>query len=241
MIQYELKQVLQMLQISCSTYKNKKAEILDYLSFYWDYDIIPGYSNRPTVFQVVEEKHPLEPYPKYQRISDKIFEKILFPIIAEDPLQTPANLARIVYLKPLPPELTISQVTFERHTRKLMKLWFGDGKENFKGTEGHLGRKIWVTLVRTETGSYYQKMTEEQTEDFLAMCHVDDRETMEAISLALNDPTFGEVQLRQVNKLIGKYLLDTYIEARQKYNEKYGGYPLCVREKILDEKQGATS
>ncbi len=169
---------------------------------------------------------------------DKAFEDAILEIISEQPLNTAANMTRII--KDDWPEVTCfgyTDKTLYEYVRQRTRKWFGraigdngsfDDVEDMNMRKGYIARKVWCKL---DAGyNIYKEMPQEQVDDFISMVKKHIREAENDDINLMADKDAGTISDEEYSKMSSSLRYDRYVAAKQEFKEKYGYYPIKVPE-----------
>ena len=208
-----------------STWTHKKNELLDNFSLYYDYKV--EYEGRHTNYRIVRKiadyQKPLRK--KDKRVRDSAYESEIVEVIENDPVQTAANVARIIQKHPAIETFNHADSTVYEYTRVRMRLMFGKAIDE-GGTVGKIMDKVWCRLdAKTNT---YIPLADD---DVKAFCDIfsQKREDIQEIELdILNDFHIGLITEKELGQQIREVGLGSYLEARRDFFCQYGYYPIKV-------------
>ena len=176
-------------------------------------------------------------------IRDEAFEAAILEIISEMPLNTAANVTRIILEDwPEVTSLGYTKGTIYEYVRVRMRKWFGsaigdngsfEDLEDMNMRKGYIERKVWCRL--DSVINVYIPMPEEQIDEFIELVQKHLKEIKKQEVKILADRDAGTITREECNEALGDLSFEKYTAAKREFHAKYDYYPICVPEYKLYE------
>ena len=238
------KELIQKIGISEGTWKSNKKDILLAIADCCEYEV--EYKGRATIYHFLSDgeydyKRKTRAVTVDAAARDKAFEDAIVETISEQPLNTAANVARI--LKSEWHEVTdlgYTDGTIYEYTRVRMRKWFGksvndngtfEDMEDMNMRKGYINDTVWCKLDLEN--NVYIPMSEAEIDDFIKMV----KDNLKAIQkeeinlLASFDA--GTITQDEYRTLSGDLRYEKYTAAKNEFRAKYGYFPIKVPEYVL--------
>lgn len=204
-------EVQKMLKISRDTWKKRYDDILEYLSLYWDYEIIT--KGRSNYFNVKEEYGELEPLPRKTKTKEikEFYKEETDKIVKYNPWNSGSNIARQI----IATENKYDHVegTAANYVRPVLK-------------EGYMvEEKKWMKLNYT-TFQYEELSQEEETYlQELFVKHLGKKDNTKEIAKVIGDLKAGLISKEEgIEKIADR----GYNQAMEEFKNNYGFRPTRV-------------
>lgn len=166
---------------------------------------------------------------------DKIFEEEIISVIQKQPLNTPANISRIIIPHEPMASLGYANSTVEEYTRQRVRAWFGKevgdippAWDDIKYAErkGYIERKVWC--YRDYNTNLYVPLTEDEINDFISMIKQGYKEIQQTDIQLLADLDAGLITKEEYKEQSGDMRIFNYSDAKASFESKYGYTPIKV-------------
>ena len=221
---YSTKGMQEFFGVSKDTWKRKKNELLENLSYYYVYEV--EYSGRNINYKIMEKLGDYQPIQKKGAKRDEAYENGIIQVISEDNIQTAANVARRLQKEDAAVKaLNHSSGTVYEYTRTRMRNMFGT-KVNEGGSKGMISNKVWCRL--DADNDCYVPMSEEAITKFFEI-YSQSQEVRKEFELEIFcDYQNGMLTKEEMYQAIGERNFQAYLGARESFKEKYGYFPIKV-------------
>lgn len=177
---------------------------------------------------------------------DKVFEEEIISVIQKHPLNTPANISRIIAPHESVANLGYTDSTVYEYTRQRIRMWFGkevgdippawDNIEYAK-RKGYIKRKVWC--YRDYNTNLYVPLTEDEINDFISMIKQGYKEIQQTDIQLLADLDAGLITKEEYKEQSGDMRIFNYSDAKASFESKYGYTPIKVPMLALLQTSGA--
>lgn len=221
---YSTKAMQEFFGVSKDTWKKKKNQLLENLSYYYVYEV--EYSGRNINYKIKEQLGEYQPIPKKGARRDETYENGIIQIIADDNIQTAANVARRLSVEDAAIKaLNHTSGTMYEYTRVRMRNMFGT-RVNEGGSKGMISGRVWCRA--DVDNNCYIPLSQEMIDKFYELLDrsYDVRKQDEAE--ICSDYLSGLITKNEMNERIGDRALEAFKGARDAFKEKFGFYPIKV-------------
>lgn len=242
----ETKELIQKMGISDKTWKTNKKDILVALADSCEYEV--EYKGRSTIYHFLndgeyEYQRKNKAASAKEQARDAAFESAIVEIISEQPLNTAANVARI--MNGYWPEITdlgYTEGTVYEYTRVRMRKWFGksvndngtfEDLEDMNMRKGYINDTVWCKLDKEN--SVYIPMNEAEIDDFINMVSANLKAIKKEEVNLLASFDAGTITKEEYNAQSGELRYEKYTNAKNEFRAKYGYFPIKVPEYVLYE------
>lgn len=177
------------------------------------------------------------------KLRDEAFEAAILETISEQPLNTAANVTRVIMEDwHEVTDLGYTQGTIYEYVRTRMRKWFGraigdngsfEDVEDMNLRKGYIERKVWCRL--DSVINVYIPMSEEHINIFIKLVQKHLKEIKEKQVKVLADRDAGTITKEECNEVLGDLNFEKYTAAKREFNAKYDYYPIRVPEYKLYE------
>lgn len=233
------KELIKRLKISKNTWYSNKDTILAGLSQALDYSVQKKGSS---VIYIIESDGDYECNRKRcekAKEKDKVFEDAIMTTLIAQPLNTAANVARIIKKDNTQiAELNYADSTLCEYIRNCIKDWFGTEieepnplNEKPENRKGYIAQKVWCLF--DEQYSIYTPMPQSQVEEFINITnqYIGTTESTEIKLLA--DYSAGSITKEEFASALGELKHLEYTNAKKQFKDKYGYYPIKVPKYLV--------
>lgn len=228
------------LGITKDYWKKNRKEILIELSNIYEYEVI--YEGRKIIYKF---NNKIGNYLCSADKRDKAFEDAILEILQEQPLNTAANVARIIIKEwHEVTDLGYTEGTIYEYTRVRMRKWFGvsiEDKGSFEDMEdmnmrkGYINKKVWCMADIND--NVYEPMSQEQINEFIEIVKSNLKLIEEKEISLLADFDAGLITKEEYKEAAGFIKFERYTVAKAEFSKKYGFYPIKVPEYVLYERK----
>ena len=247
----DTKQLYTRMGISKNTFFNNKKDILLGLSEAWQYQV--EYKGRSTIYHFIKKNYDFQYSRKTRKkteqsiIRDKVYQESILQTIQERPLNTAANVARILKQEwKQVRDLNYTDGTVYQHVRVRLRKWFGtcqndmgtfEDTQDLKQRKGYIKRKIWCMLDNSSYQNHnsYKPLSQEQIQDFFEMFkgYRKDSRVVKMQAGIYSDFQAGTITKEERDKAVGQIGYTSFVLAKKEFKGKYGSYPIKVPEYVL--------
>lgn len=208
-MKYTTQELCKLLEISRDTLKRRRDEIMDYLSLFWDYEII---SEGRTNYYVVKEEHSkIAPLPRKTRVKEmkEFYSEKTHSIIDKKPWNSGSNIAREICATDN--VFAHSEKTARDYVRPVLKNDFEIADD-----------KQWMRINYLTFS--YDPLDEEELNYLKEMFKRYIGRDAEVIADIISEQRSGYLSKEEAYDKIN----NTYDTAMDKFKEKYGFRPIKV-------------
>lgn len=215
---------------SRSTWSHKKNEYLDSLSRAYEYEV--SYKGKSAFYtftkQIGEYQKPENK--RSREKTDAVIHQFIRDVVEEDNLQTAANIGRRAFesfgdSKTKVAELGLKESTTQEYIRIRMREMFGT-KIGQGGTDGYMMEKVWCRL--NAEGNYYEEISDKIIKDYYEIVQTIKNEIKKEDVCMFEDYKNGLISREEYGELLINYNTNLFAEAKKKFFNKYGYYPVKV-------------
>lgn len=208
-MRYSTQELCQLLHISRDTLKRRKTEVLDYLSLFWDFEVIT--EGRANYYVVKEEYSELIPMPRKTKAKEikQFYSDETHRIIDKKPWNSGTNIAR---------EICATRNVFE-HSEKTASDYV---RPVLKGDYEIADEKRWMRINYLTFS--YEPLSEEEVNYLKMLFKKYIGRDAEVIADIISEQRNGYLSKEEAYDKIN----NTYDAAIDKFMERYGFRPIKV-------------
>ena len=238
---YNISELSKALGIDRKTFSRNKDRILLEMTEAYDYQTTYTASGRISKI-IIKDKHYDYKYEamnkKKKAEKDKLYEEIIPEIIREQPLNTPANISRVVQAHYHEiTNITKSEYTIYSDCLHKTHKWYGKNEydkpefeEEMNIRKGRIINRVWA-IKKNELE--YEPLTEEQTKELKALFKqfvYESKEGQKEEEFILAEYDNGNISKEECKSRLGDLRFNSFDMAKKEFQKKYGGYPIYVNE-----------
>lgn len=244
--QLSTKELIGRLGVSEGTWKKRRKDILFELANLYKYEVI--YSGQARYYHFLEDgefeyhhKRKVKDLSANGIERDKAFESAIIETLTDQPLNTAANVKRIIIEEwPEVTKLGYAESTTYEYTRVRMRKWFGkdeddngsfENMEDLKMRKGYIKRKVWCRL--DINNNVYIPLPKEEIDDFIYMLRINLMEDEDDEIKLLADFDAGTITKEEYDEESRALKYGSYVSAKESFKDKYGYFPIKVPEYIV--------
>lgn len=237
------KELCKAIGIAQNTFKSNKSRILEELTHCFEYEIVYSKTGKPSKYVFTKKFYDYEYEAKNQKSKsekDKFYEKVIPEIINEQPLNTPANMARVINTEYVDiHKYTTSEGTIYNDTLQRCHKWYGKSEYdipeffNLGERKGEVVGRVWAVLEKEY--NYYIPLTEAQQEELKNLFRIyvyESKELKKSDDEILADYNNGTITKDECITKLGEAKFNAFYAAKRAFKDKYGGYPVRVNEYV---------
>ena len=222
---YSTKQMIELFGISQSTWDHNRNKYLDNFALYYEYECI--YKGRNTDYHILKQlgDYQKPPSKRDKEVRDNVYSNEIIEVVKEDSLQTAANVSRIIKDNEPIKAYNHSDGTVYEYTRIRMRELFGRSLDE-GGTIGGMTEKIWCKLDSEH--NCYIPIGEVMEQKFFTMIRAEKSMTTAFEAEIYDGYENGLITAEERDTIIGRRGYSAYLEAKKRFAEIYGFYPIKV-------------
>lgn len=222
---YTSEELSKALGIAYGSFRNKRNEILENLSYYYEYEII--YSGNSISYKVVKKLGEYQPLMRKNAAAkrDEVYENAIIEVIENDNYQTAMNVSRIIKEDKMVADLKHSDGTRYEYTRVRMRNMFGT-VVGAGGTRGRIVDKVWCKPDIQKC--IYEEISPEILNEFFEILANIKKDSAEHDASIVSDYASGLITRAEMIESIGERGYQDLVIARKVFKQKYGYYPVKV-------------
>lgn len=209
------------------SWKKNKAKSLNYLKQFYEYEERKcEHDRRRTEYYIIRKIKPYESLVKSKRErQNRIYSEYIIPVIKQDPLQTAANVSRIIVSEKEIIALNHKESTSYDYVRKNMKEMFGKNSGK-RGTLGIIFEKVWCHLDKSNN-KYLPLSDKEKSFLFERFSTLKDKSMKQEIEI-YQDYKADLISEDEMQRQVKESSIAWFLKARAEFAAKYGYHPMKV-------------
>ena len=223
---YSPKELIEFFDISQSTWDHYKDKYLNNLSNYYEYEV--NYNGRRRTYTIIKKlgDYRKPPNKRSSEHRNDVYQKEITEVIECDPIQTAANVSRIINEHEVIRAFKHTDGTVYEYTRLNMRTMFGNGRDIPFGTKGEITERVWCRLDADLF--MYIEMKPEAIEAFKDILKRQRKKDSEYETTVNADYQAGLISKEERDDLIGESSYSGYVAAQREFYMRYGYRPLKI-------------
>ena len=223
---YTTQELIKALDISQSTWDHSRDKYLMNLSNYYEYEV--NYIGRRRTYTIIKKLGDYRKPPNKRSSEERnaVYQNEITGVIEADPIQTAANVTRIILHNDSIKAFEHTDGTVYEYTRLNMKTMFGNGRDIPYGTKGEIIERVWCRLDLER--NMYIEMKQEAIDMFKEILKAQRSKDSEYENSIIADFQAGLITKEERDDKIGESSYAGYVAAQSEFYNKYGYRPLKI-------------